>query len=330
MPMKTITLDVHAHLIPLKPGDACDMEGVSWTSYGRLQLDEAVLAKAELYDAEALITWMDAHGVGNAWVSVPPTLYRAHLGADEAGRWAEALNAGLAAITALHPDRLAPLFHLPMQHPAVAHSVAMTASADGQRRFAMAAGDSIRNHMLSDPEFDPLWICLDEVQAFLLLHPAHACDPRLKRFSLINLLGGPTETALAGAHLAMSGVPERHPGITFCLAHGGGTLAAVSGRLQRGQDTGRAGSYLGGEKIRQAMRRFCVDCITHDGASLELVADAFGADRILFGSDWPFDMGLSEPGQQLSDVSESLRERVLRSNGQPLLEAHVKKTLSRM
>src|SRR5690606_17368882 len=136
--------------------------------------------------------------------------------------------------------------------------------------------------------------------------------------SLVNLLGGPTETALAGAHLAMSGVLERHPGINFCLAHGGGTLAAVSGRLQRGQDTGREGSYLGGEMIRQAMRRFCVDCITHDAASLDLVADAFGADRILFGSDWPFDMGLGDPERQLSGVNEQLKERVLRENGRPL------------
>jgi aminocarboxymuconate-semialdehyde decarboxylase len=118
----------------------------------------------------------------------------------------------------------------------------------------------------------------------------------------------------------MSGVIERHPGITFCLAHGGGATAAVSGRLQRGQDTERAGAYLGGEKVRQALRRVCVDCITHDAAALELAAATFGPDRIVFGSDWPFDMGLVQPHRQLEGVRPELLQRILQANAAALLD----------
>jgi aminocarboxymuconate-semialdehyde decarboxylase len=168
--------------------------------------------------------------------------------------------------------------------------------------------------MLSDSDYAPLWAELERAGAFLFLHPGRACDPRLDRFSLSNLLGGPTETALAAAHLAMSGVVERHPGITFCLAHGGGAIAAVAGRLQRGQDTERPGAYLGGERVKQALRRFCVDCITHDAATLELAATIHGADRILFGSDWPFDMGLSQPHRQLEGVTDALRRGIFEDN----------------
>ena len=138
----------------------------------------------------------------------------------------------------------------------------------------------------------------------------------------MNLLGGPGETALAGAHLAMGGIAERYHQITFCLAHGGGTLAAVAGRLQRGQDTGREGSWLGGEKVRATLRRFCVDCITHDAASIALAAATFGEGRVVFGSDWPFAMGLPEPREQLAGVEAGLRARILQDNGAALLDKH--------
>jgi aminocarboxymuconate-semialdehyde decarboxylase len=321
MSVQKIRLDVHAHLIPLRQADVQGLDGIAWSERERLVVDGAELGKRELYEPAALIAWMDAQGIASAWVSVPPTLYRADLEAEKAGRWARVLNTGLAAVAGAHADRLAPLFHLPMQHPAMAVEVATEAAARGQRRFAMPANDARCGRMLSDADYAPLWACLQRAGAFLFIHPTAGCDPRLARFSLTNLLGGPTETALAAAHLAMSGVVERHPGITFCLAHGGGATAAVSGRLQRGQDTERPGSYLGGEKVRQALRRFCVDCITHDAASLELVAATFGSDRVLFGSDWPFDMGLTQPHRQLEGMQPALRQRVFQDNATALLAA---------
>ena len=102
-----------------------------------------------------------------------------------------------------------PILHLPMYHPTAAHQAANDAIAKGHRLFAMPAGDSRRGRMLSDPEYAPLWRSLDKARAFLMLHPAGACDTRLSRFSLTNLLGGPTETAIAAAHLTMSGVDHR-------------------------------------------------------------------------------------------------------------------------
>ena len=313
-----ILLDVHAHLIPLREQDLAGLTDVQWLPSGRLMVDGAQLPKRELYEPEALIRWMDSNGVAQAWVSVPPTLYRAALEADDARQWAMALNAGLSRISAAAPQRIAALHHLPVQHPQAAAQVAAHSVAAGQQGFAMPAGDAQRARMLSDPQYEPLWQTLDGAGAFVLLHPHRSCDPRLDSLSLSNLLGGPTETAIAAAHLAMSGVLERHSRIRFCLAHGGGTTAAVGGRLQRGQDTERPGAYLGGEKVRQAMKRFCVDCITHDAASLEFVAGFFGQDRVLFGSDWPFDMGLPKPHEQLSELP-ALRQKIFQDNPKAIM-----------
>jgi len=321
MPITTnnIRLDVHAHMIPLTQSQVFGVAGVQWGD-GHVNVDGAPLKKRELYQPSMLIDWMDKNAVAQTWVSVPPTLYREQLNEEQAIAWTTLLNDSLVS-KIVGFNRLKPMLHLPMYHPTAAHQAANDAIAKGHRLFAMPAGDSRRGRMLSDPEYAPLWRSLDKARAFLMLHPAGACDTRLSRFSLTNLLGGPTETAIAAAHLTMSGVLEQHAGITFCLAHGGGSFAAVAGRLQRGQDTDREGTYLGGEKVRTAMKRFCVDCITHNPETLSLVASEFGPDRVLFGSDWPFEMGLPEPYEFLKGLEPELQEGIMKVNPQSLIKS---------
>jgi aminocarboxymuconate-semialdehyde decarboxylase len=313
-----VRLDVHAHMIPLTQAQVDGVAGLQWSPAGHAVVDGAPLKKRELYQPAMLLEWMDKHGVAEAWVSVPPTLYREQLDEQAAYAWATLLNAALVTLTAGH-ESLRPMLHLPVYHAGAALRAADEAIARGHRLFAMPAGDARRGRMLSDPSYAPLWASLDKACAFLMLHPAGACDSRLSRFSLPNLLGGPTETAIAAAHLSMSGMLEQHPRITICLAHGGGSFAAVAGRLQRGQDTDRDGTYMGGEKARTAMKRFCVDCITHDADALALAAAAFGPGRVLFGSDWPFDMGLTEPHTQLQGVAPALREAIMSTNPEALI-----------
>jgi aminocarboxymuconate-semialdehyde decarboxylase len=110
-----------------------------------------------------------------------------------------------------------------------------------------------------------------------------------------------------------SGVTERFPNIQFCLAHGGGTTASITGRLIRGQSTGRL-AVPASVDIGRAMRRFCVDCITHDAAALELAAGVHGADNLVFGSDWPFPMGVLDPARQLAGVPRSLLDKMFDDN----------------
>ena len=315
----TIHLDVHAHVIPLRDRDVDGLPGIAWTHAGLLEVDGTEMATRELYDAQKLIDWMDTHRVAQAWISIPPTLYRHALAEDDARQWAYAVNTGLATVAARSPERLAPLFHLPMPHPALAAGVAAAISATGQARFAMPAGSAAHGLTFSDAQYEPLWTTLNQARAFLFLHPSRGCDPRLDRFHLHNLLGGPTETALAAAHLAMSGVLQRHPHIIVCLAHGGGVTAAIAGRLERGQTTGRSGTDTAGAKVTQSLRRFYVDCITHDAAALQLAAATHGADRVLFGSDWPFVMGLPDPHRQLADVDPRLLQRIFIDNPERLL-----------
>ncbi len=322
MTTREIRLDVHAHVIPLREDDVRSVEGVRWAGAGHLHVDGADLAKRELYQPEALLAWMDANRVAQAWISIPPTLYRPQLDAAAADEWACCVNAALIRLAAIAPQRLAPMLHLPVAHPAVAAQIVSRHAADaGCAKFAMCAGDAARGVMLSHADYEPLWAALERVRAFLFLHPSRGCDSRFDAFYLQNLLNNPLETALAAAHLAMSGVLERHPHITFCLAHAGGATAAAAGRLERGQITRRPGAYLGGEGVRQGLGRFCVDCIAHDAAALQLAAVVHGSEHILFGSDWPFEMGLFEPHRQLAGVDAELLQGIMVENPQRLLRS---------
>jgi aminocarboxymuconate-semialdehyde decarboxylase len=314
-----IALDVHAHLAPVLADRLGAIAGVDWSEdAGALTIDGYTLAAKSVYRPEALLAWMDEHRVDRAWISIPPPLYRLSLDEAAMRTWTHYANDGLDMLAAKRPDRLAPLYHLPVTHPALAAEVVAARAKSGKARFAMPAGSQDHKVILSDPAYGALWTALNTARAFLFLHPCKGCDPRYEPFYLHNLLGSPMETALAAAHLAMSGVPERHPDMTICLAHGGGAAAAVAGRLERGQITSRPGADTGAERPRVAFKRFCVDCIVHDADALRLAAAMHGQERVLFGSDWPFSMGLPDPHKQLADTDASLRRRIFQDNPKAL------------
>ncbi|WP_315834859.1 amidohydrolase family protein [Bradyrhizobium prioriisuperbiae] len=312
-----IDLDVHTHLIPVHDGALSRFDGVVWDSdTQKLSIDGHAVGIKSLFHVKQLLAWMDAHDVAHAWVSIPPPAYRPHLPADEAAAWIRALNDGLATMVSKHAPRLSPLLHLPVEHPSIAVETAAAAIAQGHVRFSMSAGGVER--VLSAPDYHPLWQALHAASGFLFLHPGEGCDPRLDAFYLHNLLGNPMETAIAASHLVFAGVLEQYPDMTICLAHAGGATAMLAARWEQGHATARPGLDPKREAPGRALRRFCVDCIAHDAEALELAGYVFGEDKILFGSDWPFPMGLLEPRRQLSGVTPTQLKAIWCDNPQSL------------
>lgn len=309
-----IALDVHAHLVPVVHERLAALAGVTWDAQRRvLGVDGHTVGVSALYDPDALVEWMDRHQVGNAWISIPPPFYRQQLDAQSAAQWIDYLNDGLEQICATRGGRLAPLFHLPVEHPQLAASIAAGRIARGARGFSIAAGGSA-TPVYSDPRLEPLWTVLDGAGAFVFIHPGACCDGRLKAFYLDNLVGNPYETSVAAAHLVFGGVCERFPNLRFCLAHGGGATPMLAGRLQHGYSTGRPGIDTGRQAPTALLARFHADCIVHDNTALAFAAATFGEERILFGSDWPFPMGVLEPGQHLASLAPGLRRRIFWDN----------------
>ena len=315
--MEPVKLDIHTHLVPVDGPGSDTIDGVTWDAAATaLIVDGHTVGLKSLFAPEALIAWLDANRIAAAWISAPPPLYRQHLPEETSARWVEYVNRGLAAIARRHGGRLTALPHLPVEHPGLAADVAARAIAAGQRCFSSPAGGPGR--MLSDKVYDPLWRTLEAAAAFVLIHPGENADPRLTPFYLTNLLGNPYETTVAIAHLVLGGVVARYPNITFCFAHGGGTAAMLAGRFEQGFRTDRPGIDPALPTPRALMKRLMVDCITHDAVALRLAGTVFGADHVLFGSDWPFPMGLLQPHTQLDALAARERRRIFQDSFAPI------------
>jgi aminocarboxymuconate-semialdehyde decarboxylase len=309
-----IGLDVHAHLVPIDADMLGPLPGVSWSdAKRRLIVDGHELGVLQLFQPDSLIQWMGLHRIERALISVPPPVYRQHLDETSGLAWARYLNAGLLAVQNSSRNTLVALAHVPLEHPAVALEVIREMLANNVRGFAGVAGGRVSTDY-AGPELMPVWELLDSNHCFIFLHPGSCADGRLRAHYLENLVGNPYETTVAASQLLMGGVLERLPNLQVCLAHGGGMLAAIAGRLQRGFETARPGVDTAAECPMKAVRRLFVDCVVHDSGFLHKVADMFGQSQVLFGSDWPFPLGLLEPREQLTGTSVDLLERIFATN----------------
>ena len=315
-----ILLDVHAHLIPVTGDRLGAFEGVAWDdAAGVMHVDGHAIGVKALFRPEALLAWMAQHQVGQAWISAPPPVYRQQLRGAEAYAWAGYLNQGLEAIAAGSQGRLEALLHLPTQAPEIATQIASEAIARGHALFAMPTGTG-DERTLGDDAFAPLWKILDQAGAFVFLHPGECADGRLRSYYLTNLLGNPYESSVAIAHLVFSGILERHPNMVTCFAHGGGLLPMVAGRWERGHATARPGIDTTRPAPSQLLPQIYVDCICHSEAAATLAEETVGSGNVLFGSDWPFAMGLIEPHQQMQGYAADRRKRYLADNPDRLLK----------
>lgn len=315
----TIALDVHAHLIPVVEERLAAIDGVSWNAVEQaMTIDGHKVGIKPIFNPEALIAWMDKTNVEHTFVSAPPPLYRQHLRGVKARGWADYINDGLMEIAAQSRGRMTALVHLPTEDPQVATAIVRAFADVGHNRFAMPAGAG-DERTLGLEEFEPLWAELDAAGAFVFLHPGECADGRLKSFYLTNLLGNPYESTVALAHLIFAGVLERHPRIVPCLAHGGGLLPMVAGRFERGVDTARPGVDTARAAPSKVLRGVYVDCICHSEAAAIHAEATFGAGNVIFGSDWPFPMGLVEPHHQLASFEPARRQLYFQTNPVALL-----------
>jgi len=226
-------------------------------------------------------------------------------------------NGGLAALHEHRPDRIAVLGAVPLQDPALAAAELAAIMSDG--RFAgVEVTASVNGRYLGDPRFEPFWDAAQECDALVFVHPTTRgfAAPVFEEHYLWNLVGNPMETTIAAAHLILSGTMERHPRLRVLLAHGGGALVALSGRLRHGQEHVAAAGPPPAQPADAMVRRFLFDTVTHDPRLLRTLVEAVGADRVLLGSDHPFDMADPDPVATIraAGLGETAQRAVLGAN----------------
>jgi aminocarboxymuconate-semialdehyde decarboxylase len=204
-------------------------------------------------------------------------------------------NDALAAIAAARPGRIAALGAVPLQDPGLAAGELEELIGAGLAGVEIPA--SVGGAYLGDSRFEPFWEAAEGTGALVFIHPTTRGfnDPVFAEHYLWNTVGNPLETTICAAQMTMAGVMERHAGLRVLLAHGGGALPALRGRLRHAHSFQPDAATRLGEPPPKSIRRFLFDTVTHDAELLRALVDFAGAGRVLLGSDYPFDMADPDP-----------------------------------
>ncbi|MFI6338880.1 amidohydrolase family protein [Streptomyces sp. NPDC050535] len=308
--MSTPTIDVHAHLLLPEVEDAVAGHpglAAARTLDARRNGPAALTVNApmvgarvpKLTDVAVRLAAMDAAGVDVQVVSPSPSHYHYWAELQLAERVCRLANEGTAAHCAKAPDRMYGLGLMPLQHPDLAVGLLDHAMGQGLRGVEISSHapgpDGTREVELSDPRLTPFWSRAEETGALVFLHPfGCTLDERLDQWYLSNTVGQPTENAVALSHLIFSGVLDRHPGLKLIAAHGGGYLPTHIGRSDHAWRV-RPDAHGCSRKPSSYLRQLYFDSLVHDPHVLRELLRAAGPERILLGSDFPFDMGTDDP-----------------------------------
>ena len=245
----------------------------------------------EMWDTEKRLRDMDANAVDLQVLA--PTVFTFFYQHEPAlGLACAALqNEAIAAEVARHPGRFLGIGGVPLQAPELAAQELDRAMTRLGLRGAMI-GTHVRGRNLDDPALAPFWAAAEKLGAFIFIHPhGGAGAERLGSYYLKNLVGLPFETTIAGASLVFGGVLERHPDLKICLSHGGGFLPYQAGRFRHGFEVRPEAKVNLAGSPEASIARLYYDTILHAKPTLEFLIAAAGADHVLLGSDYPFDMG---------------------------------------
>jgi aminocarboxymuconate-semialdehyde decarboxylase len=275
---------------------------------------------AEFTDTEVMAGQAAAAGVDHLLLSPWIMLVPVEAGLAEAARVCRVQNEGLSRAAA--GGRVSALGAVPLQDAAAAAAeLEYLMRLPGLRGAEVPA--SVAGRYLGDEAFLPFWEAAEATGALIFVHPTTRGFelPALSDYYLWNSAGNPLETAITAAHLAAAGVLERYPRLRILLAHGGGGLMSIRGRLRRAFAARPEARTRSADGPDAALRRFYFDTVTHDRALLADLVGYAGADHVLLGSDRPFDMGSDHPAEEvralrLSDLDEN---NILGGNASRLL-----------
>lgn len=280
-------VDVHAHYYPRAYLEAID----------RTDVPSPIAAPLASQSLKERLGLMDAQGIDRQILSVSqaqPYLARA----GDAAAAARLGNELYDDLCDDYPGRFSYFAALPLAH--VEESLAEISRVDGSDHVVgFTLGCSIGDVQLDDVRLEPVFEELDRRRAVLFLHPVGQTNVGfLRGHNLAWSVGATFEDTAAALRLAEVRVPQRFPQLRVIVPHLGGTLPFLSARLAR----------KGSDHVLEGLRTFYYDTVSGSVDALNCTCRAFGADRLLFGTDYPF-CDATEFARHLSYLDKSeLRE----------------------
>jgi len=268
----------------------------------------------EMWDYDARIRDMDKAGVDLA--IVPLTCPNAYFGDQETSSKAAAMvNDSMAEQQRLRPDRIGWFASLPWQYSDAAVAE-LTRCVEGGAVGVMVIAN-IDDTNLTHPDFAPVWQAIDDRSLPVLVHPTApqgTVDMSLGEYGLIPPIGFMFDTTLAISRMILDGFLDRYPNLKIIAAHGGATLPYLAGRLDRCHEMIPACSEATEEKPSSYLRRIYYDSVVYTQDALELCIKVGGEENMLYGSDYPHNIGnmkgcLARVDALSSSVAAKVRDR---------------------
>jgi aminocarboxymuconate-semialdehyde decarboxylase len=323
-------IDLHNHVIPRTIIDAILKEpkryGISieerdsklfYVRFGQL-----IELEPGYFSVEAKLDWMDRTRLDVAALSVGPPIYFYWLSPDIGLEAARISNDGIAQMVAQRPARLRGMATLPMQDPdAAITELERVVKEYGFRAVEM--GTSIEGAQLADPKFRKLLKTIEQLGCFVFAHP-YQCSAQggMDAYYLRNFIGYPLDTTIMVAHLMYSGALDELKQLRILLAHGGGYVPYQIGRFAHGHRVRPEAKVATQTSPADLLRRFYFDALTHDADAARHLINKVGADRVVVGTDHPFDMATGDPVgaiDAIPNLTVGERDAICSLNAQRLL-----------
>ncbi len=229
---------------------------------------------------------------------------------------AQFLNDHIAKVASDRPDKFIALGTLPMQAPELAVKELKRLKSMGVN--GVQIGSHINDWNLENTELYPVYEALEDLDMCLFVHPWEMMgQEKMTKYWLPWLVGMPAETSLAICSMIFGGIFEKFPRLRVAFAHGGGSFPMTIGRIEHGfncrpdlvavDNPVNPKDYLG---------KFWLDSLVHDPDVLKFIVKLVGEHRVALGSDYPFPLGETTPGELIvkSDLSKEVKEKLLYKN----------------
>jgi aminocarboxymuconate-semialdehyde decarboxylase len=327
---QSVTIDIHSHVaVPeaaafVQPH--LDLATIPLAHFATpetkaLNQQQEADRRSRMIDFDDRLGDLDAMGIDIQVVKPPPPQCYYTVPADIAVQAARIVNDGMAEYVSRKPDRFVALGTVPMPDGVEAakelERCMKTLRLRGVQILTNVAGKE-----LSDPAFAPFWKKAEELQALVVLHPNGFTEgQRLSRFYFNNVIGNPLETTIALHYLIFDGVLERHPNLKILAVHGGGYLGAYSGRIDHAWGARSDCHTTLPHPPTSYLKKIYFDTVVFTPHQLQALVRDFGADHVVMGSDYPYDMADYDPIEHVvcSGFDQSTTAAMVGGNARLLL-----------
>ena len=301
---KSRIVDIHCHRESKRADEMMKLPAFPVGSQLTLEVNRQQMAsiRPHMDSVEKRLADMDRMGVDIQAVSVAPYQYYYAADAEKGREAARTINDDIAGLVDQHPDRFVGIGTLPLQNTEMALAE-MTRCVKELDLRGVEIGTHVNGAELSSSRLAPFWAKAEELDIVVFIHPSGATHPqRLQEHYLANLVGNPLESTLAISHLIFGGVLERHGNLKIVVAHGGGFLGAYPARMDHGYQARRDVSDGLPKPPTHYLKKFHFDTMVFEADQLDWLIRKYGAEHIMLGTDYPYDMGEDDPRGLIGEV----------------------------